>query len=428
MTVYSLFAAPVLAMRSQSHALNVVGVNLANVNTGGFKATEARFSTLLAQQFDHNMDIGGVKPVDFQRIDSQGTLLASARDLDVAINGQGFFIMNSELDGSGRTSYGRDGSFQLGIAGAGTGTLQTSTVTGIGGLPLTINEGFLADKNGNFVQGFSVGIDGTVGTTLESLRIDQFAFASVSEATTVAELILNIPAGNAFSTTESFGIDLIDSNGLKQSAFLDFQKGDFTVAPPDTSTLNQWTMSVRTDAGSTTPALLNFTQNGTLSSPLSSTFAVTWASGGTASVAFDLSGMTQFDGDLVAFKFEKNGFQASEISRLQFDEDGFIVGSFQDGDNRKIYRVPLAIFANPNGLLEQNGNTFIESQFSGQRSVVVAGANGFAQFAVNTIELSNVNMAQEFSNMILAQNAYNLSATTLRTVDEMTEVARDLKR
>lgn len=428
MTIYSMFAAPVLGMTAQSHAMNVIGVNLANVTTGGFKATETRFSTLLAQQFDNNLDIGGVKPKDFQRIDSQGTLLSSARELDVAINGRGFFIMNSELDGSGNTFYGRDGSFELGIAGAGSADQPTSTITGIGGLPLTINEGFLADKNGFFVQGFPVDLNGVQGTTLQSLRIDQFAFTGVSEATSAAEIILNIPAGAEFSAVESFGIDLVDSNGVKQSAFLEFQKGDFTIAPPDTSTLNQWTMSIRSDAGVTTPVLMTFTPNGTLSTPTSNTFDVTWASGGTASVNFDLSDMTQFDGELISFKYERNGFQSSEITRLQFDEDGFIVGSFEDGDNRKIYRVPLAVFTNPNGLLEQNGNTFIESQFSGERSVVLAGSNGFAQFAVNTREVSNVNMTQEFSNMILAQNAYNLSATSLRTADEMTEVARDLKR
>lgn len=461
MTVYSLFAAPVLGMTSQAHAMNVIGTNLANVNTGGFKGTDVRFSTVLASNFDYNSDIGGVKPVNFQRISSQGFFQASPRELDVAINGEGFFLLNSQLDGNGTSYYGRDGSFQLGVEDIGVpggpavlgdglgGNAPTETVT-LNGQQIQVNRGFLVDKNGFYVQGFDVEPDGTPTSGLKPLRIDQFAFSSLNEATTAAELVLNIPAGQEFGETESFGISLVDSNGRLQSAFADFQKGDFTQVPPELSTNNQWSMTIRTDTGSTDPVLLEFSANGVLldasqpqtpapppptppggsppATPGQPVFDLTWADGGSANVQFDLDGMTQFDGDLVAFKFEKNGFQASEITRLQFDADGFIVASFESGENRKIYRVPLAIFTNPNGLLERNGNVFVETQFSGQRNVVDAGAQGFAQFAVNTLELSNVDMAQEFSHMILAQNAYNLSATSLRTVDEMTEVARDLKR
>lgn len=422
MTVYSLFAAPVLGMTSQSYALNVIGVNIANVTTGGYKGSETRFSTVLSRQFDGSNDMGGVKPKAFQAINSQGLLQSSASDLHVGINGQGFFVLNSAADGSGNTFYGRDGAFEMAVGG------ETTAISD-DGQTITVQEGYLVDKNGYFVQGLVPDANGNFDPNgqLQSLRIDQFAFANGGEATTNAEIVMNIPAGDTFGETETFGIELIDSNGVKQSAFLNFQKGDFTQTPP-VDDVNLWTMTVSTDAGTSDPILLTFGQTGELVSPDSSAFNLTWASGGTASVDFDLDGLTQFDGDLVPFKFSKNGFESGQITRLQFDQDGKIIASFSDGSSRTVYQLPLAIFTNPNGLVEKNGNTYVEGPESGDRQVITASSNGFAQFVPHSRELSNVDIGQEFSNMILAQNAYNLSATTLRTVDEMTEVARDLKR
>ena len=422
MATYSLFAAPVLGMTSQSHALNVIGVNIANINTGGFKASETRFSTLVSKQFDNNKDMGGVKPQDFQRIVNQGVLVSSDRDLDVAINGRGFFVLNSLIDGTGQTRYGRDGSFEVGLGD------QTSA-TAPDGSTITVREGYLVDKNGFFVQGLVPDTNGNFSIigSLQSLRIDQFAFSEVGEATSTATIGLNLPAKDAFADIERFSAEVFDSAGASQSVNLNFQKGDFTVVPPLT-TPNLWSLSFTTDAATTAPVLLTFDSKGQLQTPTTTTAALTFSSGATASVAFDLSDMTQFAGEFTPVSFEKNGFAASEIRRLQFDREGNIIGSFGDGTIRKIYKVPLAVFSNPNGLLEKNGNTFVETEDSGERLTVAAGTGGFALFAVNSLERSNVDLSGEFSRMILAQNAYNMSATSFRTIDEMTEVARDLKR
>lgn len=422
MSVYSLFAAPVSGMLSQSHALNVIGVNVANVTTGGYKATDVRFSTLVSDQFSNNRDMGGVRPNEFQQVEAQGLLLASARDLDVGINGQGFFILNSAIDGSGNTFYGRDGSFQLGLG-------DTTSAIADDGSTITVREGYLADKNGLFVQGLLPNDDGTFDPngTLQSLRIDQFAFSNSGEPTTNAELVLNLPAGLDFEETIDFGIDVFDTDGTQQSAFLNFQKGDFTQTPPVLDP-NLWTLTATTDTGTSAGQLMTFTQNGLLESPTNATFALTFASGGSATVDFDIDEMTQFDGDFVPFKYDKNGFRASEITRLEFDREGHVIASFDDASTRTIYRVPLAVFANANGLVERNGNVFQEGPESGDRLVVVGGTNGFAEFAPHTREISNVDIGQEFTQMILVQNAYNMSATSFRTIDEMTEVARDLKR
>jgi len=104
MAIYGAFAVSTLGMMAQSHSLQTIGVNIANINTGGYKAADTRFATVLSRTFEnHQSDIGGVRPQDYQRIDSQGFLVTSQSDLHVAINGKGFFILNTQLDGSGET-------------------------------------------------------------------------------------------------------------------------------------------------------------------------------------------------------------------------------------------------------------------------------------------------------------------------------------
>ena len=141
MAVYGAYVSSTLGMMSQSHSLNTISSNLANINTGGYKANETRFSTVLSESLFKQSDLGGVRVKDTQLIDKQGNLIVSDRALDVAISGKGFFILKSKLTG-GENFYGRDGSFSLATPGL------TGTTTADDGTVLTIKQGFLVDKNG----------------------------------------------------------------------------------------------------------------------------------------------------------------------------------------------------------------------------------------------------------------------------------------
>ncbi|MSO55211.1 MAG: flagellar hook-basal body complex protein [Rhodospirillales bacterium] len=105
MPVYGAFGSPFLGVNSPAHALNTIGINIANITTGGYKGTETRFSTVVSNTLHGQSDLGGVRPKDFQRIDQQGLLQSSASDLDVAIAGRGFFILNGAVDGTGDVLY-----------------------------------------------------------------------------------------------------------------------------------------------------------------------------------------------------------------------------------------------------------------------------------------------------------------------------------
>jgi flagellar hook protein FlgE len=203
MPIYGAFAPSISAMSSQSHALNVIGKNIANVTTGGYKRIDTHFATLISAplargagagadvtEVKSSSDFGGVRTKNFNRIAEQGNVVSSLSDLDIAINGQGMFVLNTGAGGTGETLYTRDGALQV-LTG------DQLTVNGIGGIPIQVDSGFLADKNGYLLQGAPVDPDGSssIGTTGD-MRVDAFAFSSFFLPTSTGSLTMNLPAND----------------------------------------------------------------------------------------------------------------------------------------------------------------------------------------------------------------------------------------
>ena len=280
---YNLFQPATLGMKTQAHALTTIGNNVANVNTGGYKRTDTRFETMISQTLSNQTDLGGIKPKDFQRIDNQGFLSASDRDLDLAISGDGFFYVSPTITVSDEIFFTRNGSFEVGLADA-----QTSTVTREDGTSMTVNNGYLMDRNGYFVLGEAVNAtDGTFSTgSMEPIRIDEWAYINTNTPTSTASIGLNLPTTNekisdhlgtvlsALSGTnndnlQTYDIEIVDSNGAKKSAQLNFTN----------QSNNVWQVSATTDRNSSPQAdTINF--GGTAEA--NDTYAVTVNIGGTA--------------------------------------------------------------------------------------------------------------------------------------------------
>ncbi|MDH5748427.1 MAG: flagellar hook-basal body complex protein [Rhodospirillales bacterium] len=418
MSIYSAFSTPVLAMMSQSHSMDVIGGNIANVNTGGYKSTDVRFSTVLSDSLFNQSDLGGAKPLDVQNITTQGVILPSQRDMDISVNGQGFFVLNTAVDGSGDTLYTRDGSFLMGLG-------DEFTTTGLGGETITAYEGYLVDKNGYYVQGWEPDNQGNFSNTgtLTSIRVDPFAFSDSGQETTNADLSLNLPANDATGTVRVYNVKMYDNTGELKSPILNFTKD---------SNLNEWTISVTTDnVGDTvtSPAqTLTFGSDGYINTPTSYTVSVTWADGNTSSVSIDISLLTQFSGNFTPLNYNQNGLGTGNMKNISFASDGRIIANFENSMIQNIYKLPLAVFTNANGLSTKNGNVFFESSESGSATLKAAGEGSYGSIAPFSREVANVDMAEEFTKMIMTQTAYNSSSTVFRTIDEMTITARDLKR
>jgi flagellar hook protein FlgE len=172
---------------------------------------------------------------------------------------------------------------------------------------------------------------------------------------------------------------------------------------------------------------LTFSSLGQLSSAGELTFNATWDDGATSSFTIDISSMSQFNGEFTPFRSSQDGLSQANLVDISFDDKGQVNGTFSDGTSRTIYKIPLYDFTNSNGLEAFNGMLFKETEQSGSPTTFFADDSSRASFIPAAIEISNVDIAVEFSRMIQTQNAYNMSATTFKTIDEMTTVARDLK-
>jgi flagellar hook protein FlgE len=538
----SVFQQATLAMMGQSHKLNTISQNIANLNTDGYKRTDTDFQTLMNKGFTSvgattaegasgtfHSDLGGVQPIDLQRISKQGQVRATDRNLDVAIIGDGFFMVSPDINVNGNVQYTRRGAFDINV------TDLTDNVTLSDGTAATVNQGYLADQFGNFLLGYSVNPDGTftLGTPAP-MRVDQFAFEDTGEVTTASSLDVNLPADDAAGTVRTGSIEVVDTDFGAQSIRVDFTKAfgttnewDFrligdniasiTSAPggtftPVTTTLNDQAVRFSTVSGgggvitaftnnnpgggvqlgsqlagafaglkpgdeitvagsgggndqtytiatisdnqaeitlesavslaanettsaaitftstATIPQRLQFGNDGSLSSDSEYTFDITFDNGETASFTLDASTFTQFSGDFSFANYEHNGAEAAALSSLSFGAGGEIYGEFTDNTRRALYKVPLAIFPNPDALTITTGQNFLETEASGEPNQVFADESGFAVLLGNALEGSNVDLATEMSRLIAAQAAYNVAATTFKTADEMLQEAGNLKR
>jgi flagellar hook protein FlgE len=232
MAIYGAFSAVTLGLLGQSHAINTIGTNIANVNTGGYKRTDTQFQTVLSRALFEQSDLGGIKPLDVQRVDVQGQLVGTANDLDLAINGDGFFIVSPTITPGNELFYTRDGAFQVRVG------------TNASGAPT--NEGYIADKNGFYLLGWvpnaTTGAFPSSGAGgLQALRVDTAFFANTFQATTEVDIGLNLPAENAIISNhatavasfesgstptgfEHYEFFVIDSLGTRQTVRLNFTK------------------------------------------------------------------------------------------------------------------------------------------------------------------------------------------------------------
>jgi len=436
MAMYGGLAAPALGMLTQSSAFGTISQNITNINTGGYKSSHTRFETILASTYDNNSDVGGVQSYRVNNIEQQGNVISTTNPNDVAINGEGFFVLNTTQAGTGETFYSRDGAFQLknegtaSITGAyrADGSIDISGNTTTNQITFNHDLSYLADKNGNFLQGWTADESGNVSTSsaLTSLRVDRFAFISDASASTTAILTGNIPADTAVGGTQVFKASVFDSTGVSRTfelvltktanpqewtAHIDSSGSDITTAIPDT----------------TTPTTLNFDSSGGLPSGTTISPTITYSDGTSVSFSLDVANLSSIGSSFLYTGFEKNGRTPGDLQSYSFDQDGFINGTFTNGVTRPLYKLPLATFANTNGLENRQGNLFSPTPESGDRSLREANFTGFGTFIPFAHELSNVNLGTEFNNMILVQQAYNTAATVFKTLDEMTSVAKDLK-
>jgi flagellar hook protein FlgE len=445
MSIFGAMRSGVTGLFSQSQALGMIADNIANVNTVGFKAVRPRFSTLVTAQSSADLHSpGGVQSKVEREIDRQGLLTASAVSTDIAIAGSGFFTVNDQTDGSGNTFFTRAGEFR------------------------PDKDGNLVNSGGYTLMGWPIDDAGAVQQTnvLSAFTVLNTAnLTSAPVSTSLIEIGANLPAAATSGDANSLTAQVFDLQGGQHSLTLTYTK---------TAIANQWDITASiTTAGIVDPdenndgtndpltatgafvangtriGTINFGTDGTLSTITSTsatatdvgvvnatterfemTFDFDSSTATTAdrkTVALDFGtlgqadGFTQFQGNFTPNFIEQNGKQFGSLSAVAIDENGITTALFDNGETRDIFQVPVITFNNPNGLKEATGNVYSETNSSGPSVALEPGRGGAGSIAPSALEQSTVDLADEFTRMIVTQRAFSASTRIITTADEMLE-------
>ncbi len=394
MSTMPSFEIGVTAMMAHSVAMDAISQNIANVRTPGYRRADTTFSTLLSGIGTGPYKPGGVQAETRRLVDIEGAIEQTDRPLDLALNGKGFFVYSSEPTGAGDISYSRKGSL------FGTAIDNEASV---GSYLSAFEDKYLMawaiDASGNVV-GDSVGDMIAIPASLN----DPFP----GRATTQAEIGLEIPAVG--SSTVSTDIGYFDASG---------QPGTLRLTWTNTG-VNTWDLQVSDTAGSPLGAVqtMTFDGDGALTS------ATTVDAGGL--FPLDVSNVFQRGSLFYRGLYTQDGLEAGEFMDYAVDRTGLVSGRFSSGAVSPLYQLPVAIFANVNGLIELAENLWVEGENSGAAEYRSAGE--LATVFAGSTEASNVDLADAFTQLIVTQRAYSSAAQLVRTTDEMLETIRDLRR
>ena len=461
MTIYGAMFSGVSGLAAQSQSIGMIADNISNVNTVGYKRTRADFFTFVtASAGPTSYSPGGVQSRPNQLIDRQGLLTATDSPTDLAISGDGFFIVNTSSDVSSLDAqylYTRSGSFTQN------------------------NNGNLVNAAGHFLQAWPYDANGNLPTNLNSLSATEAVnvanLTGTAAQTTSVTMKGNLqstttPATGPVTTGQLVGTSPAVTPDFQRSATIfDSQGGEreivfsFRKDLRGTSTPNTWYLDINTDAanleGSTdgllASMLVTFGPDGTPASTgfvaidsganvtlnADNTFSINIAASGTggatpewetdfgigaSDIQVDLNSFTQFDAPSQLLSTEVDGSVFGGLSGVEINDAGDITAIYTNGVTQKIYRIPLANFPNVNGLIAQNGNAFQQSDASGLLNMATAKTAGTGSINANSLESSTVDLATEFSTMIITQRAYSASGKIITTADEMLEELLRIKR
>jgi flagellar hook protein FlgE len=437
MSLYSALYAGVSGLGAQASAMATVADNITNVNTVGYKGVSAQFQTLVTDgRVRSNYSAGGVSATPKALISKQGLLQASSSLTDIGVDGAGFFVVRSGADADD-IAYTRAGSFT------------------------PDSQGYLRNTAGYYLQGWPLDVDGNYVDTgnLNALQpIRPSALTGSAQATTKINLRANLQstatpivgayvpgsmASGALSPQFSRSVDVYDAQGTSHRLTFNFVK----------TAANEWVAEISGDPadiatsggvaiadGVLASGAVSFNADGSLdlagSDPaLFANLDIGWANGaGSSPIRLGLGsddgldGLTQFGSESALLASTIDGGMLGTVASVEISETGVVSAIFEDGTSRAIYQLPIATFQNPDGLSRISGNAYVMSQESGNVAINKPGALGSGAIAAGTLEASNVDLAQEFSNMILFQRAYSASSKIITTVDEMLQEVSSLKR
>ena len=454
MSINSAMLAGAAGMRANASTLAAISDNIANVNTVGYKRLRSDFTSLLnSQNGATTYSAGGVMSRSTPLMNEQGSTVASSVATHMAVSGDGMFVVRGRSeDATSRDPYyyTRAGQFSP----DSDGYLQNAAGYYLLGWPVDATGAVNANPTDLNALG-SVRVSGIAGGAEASSRLSLSANLQSSQVVSAAAATYDAtdPANNMASgaVTPDFQIpvQMYDSQGGLHTVTFSFLKQ----GP------NSWFAEVHLPAGQVADGApfvdgqlatgtVNFTPFGQIDASTSTlpgtiTIGATGAGGSewdpslglaTQTVALDLGGpgapggLTNYDSPSVLGTSHVDGTPFGSLASVDVDDDGFVTAIFTNGLTRRIYQIPLATFGNTDGLLSEHGGVYRLGPNAGALTMRGAGDGGAGIIKARALEASTVDLAEEFSNLIMTQRAYSANSKIITTADEMLDELIRLKR
>nr|WP_321984934.1 flagellar hook-basal body complex protein [uncultured Lichenicoccus sp.] len=439
MSIFSAMDTAVSGLTAQSVSFSNISNNISNSQTTGYKATDTSFADFVEASSAVAGQSASVVATTQYANQAQGTITSSSANGALAINGSGFFAVN-EISGASTTTtpalsatqyYTRAGDFQ------------------------SDNNGYLVNSAGEYLDGYAVtsaGGSSTTSSTLAPININNASYTPTPTSTVTVAATL--PVATASATLPSAAVNstvtAYDVNGIAKP--LTMQWRQTAAATPATATAaatgGTYSLSVSGTTNALPTAQIVFNADGTIQSfapdATNPTATANPASYDIGPVGSDTTSITLNIGTLntgagtnmataptTAFNAgnpTQDGTAAGKFSSFAMQTDGSVVATFDNGQSQVFAKVPLAMFANADGLKAQDGQAYTVTDKSGAASLQLAGQNGAGSFETNSIEASTTSLDTDLTKLIVAQQAYGASAKVVTTANDMLQTALGMKQ
>jgi flagellar hook protein FlgE len=427
MSILNAMYTGVSGLNAEGEALGVIGNNVANTNTVGFKQSRAVFENVMGSAIGDPNAIGqGVRMSRAQQVFAQGSMTSTGQPTDLALSGDGFFVVNGNVQGVTGNFYTR----------AGQTTLDKN--------------GTLVNPDGLAMQGYKMLPNGQLSSQLGSvtLRTSALSPQPTSKMNITANLGANATAPALAwdpqnpSTTSNFAttLNVYDSLGNAHQADVYFVK----------TASNTWDYHEIASGSEVQGGVagqnfefgsgnLTFNTNGSLQSVTAVGGALTFNGAAAQTIALNLGtpiaaggtgldGTTQFGSPSVVSAQAQDGYASGALSGVKVGQDGTVSGVYTNGQTVAVGQLAIAKFASNDGLAQAGHNLWATSQTSGDPALGAAGAGGRGALVTGSLEQSNVDIATQFVDLIAHQRAFQANSKTITTADQMLQELMQLKQ
>lgn len=406
MSLYGTMRTGVSGMNAQANRLSTVGDNIANASTAGYKKSSTQFSSMILPSSDGAYNSGGINTTVRYSINDQGSFSYTTSSTDLAIDGDGFFIVSG---GDGTDYLTRAGNFEV----QEDGTLQNAAGFTLMGYPYKEN----VDP--------TIVINGFEGLT----DVNITSGGMTATPSTKGLVSGNLPANEAVGFKKASSLVAYDSQGNPRTLTLNYEKMND----------NEWELSIDFTDKAVPPVTTNlsvttltFDAKGKLTAPTAAiaTTAIPSSSLGGAELGaleIDVSKMSQL-GAAYSITGNIDGQGASAVDKVEIGKDGVVSILYKNGQSVPAYRIAMANVQSPNNLRPVAGNVYSQSNDSGVVVMGYAGSVGYGNILSGALEDSNVDIAQELTSMIESQRSYTANSKVFQTGAELLDVLVNLKR